>query len=456
MRPIPAVPCDLAVSSDCVVMLEGERPGTVLIKDGRFLGVADRDARPKGARRIDAGKLAVLPGLVDTHVHFNEPGRAEWEGFITGSAAAVAGGTTTVVDMPLNCIPVTTTRRALEVKKRAAKGRFSTDYGFWGGVVPGNEKELEGMAQLGALGFKCFLVHSGIDEFPNVRPNDLRKAMRVLAKLHLPLLVHAELDCGHGRLAGKPSQYARYLASRPRRWEVSAIELVAELSAISGCRVHIVHLSASDALPVIQKYRHQGAPLTVETCPHYLGLAAEDVPDGHTEYKCAPPIRERENAERLWDGLRGGLIDMVVSDHSPCAPQLKLLKEGDFEKAWGGIASVQFALPAVWTQARKRKFTLRDVSLWMSTSPARFAGLDGAKGRIRLGLDADFALFDADAKWTPSEKDVLHRHKLTPYVGRELRGRVVRVYKAGEEIYRLGGSPKGRGAFLTRRPHPLG
>lgn len=454
-RPILPIPCDLAVSSERVVMLEGERPGTVLIKDGRFLGVAERGARPRGAKRIDVGAAALLPGLVDTHVHLNEPGRAEWEGFATGSAAAVAGGTTTLVDMPLNCIPVTTTRRALDLKKRAAKGRFRTDYAFWGGVVPGNEGELEGMAEAGALGFKCFLVHSGIDEFPNVTAKDLRKHMRVLAKLGLPLLVHAELDCGHGPLAGTIRSYGRYLASRPRAWEVSAIEMMARLSAASGCRVHIVHLSASDALPVIERARFDGAPLTVETCPHYLGFAAEDIPDGRTDFKCAPPIRERENADKLWKGLRDGLIDMVVSDHSPCAPQLKRLAEGDFERAWGGISSVQFALPAVWTQARKRGFTLRDVALWMSTNPARFAKLDGMKGRIALGLDADLTVFDADKEWTPAPHDVLHRHKTTPYVGRKLRGRVTRVFRGGVEIYRTGRQTPPTGRFLTRRPSPL-
>lgn len=441
---------DLEVVSERVALPDGVRPGKIRIKGEKILSVEPPGGPTESEQRLDVGRLAVLPGLVDTHVHLNEPGRAEWEGFETGTRAALSGGVTTVVDMPLNCIPVTTTRSALELKKRAARGRFYTDYGFWGGVVPGNAGELEAMAEAGALGFKCFLVDSGIPEFPASTEADLRQAMPVLRRLGLPLLVHAELDCGCGPLKGSARSYKRYLASRPKRWENEAVALVAKLCLELGCRVHIVHLSSAEALPTIAKARAAGAPLTVETCPHYLVFHAEAISAGRTEFKCAPPIRERKNAAALWKALGAGRIDFVVSDHSPCAPELKRQGGGDFMKAWGGIASVQLAPASVWTEAARRKFGLERLPGWLADGPARFAGLAG-KGRLAPGADADLVVFDPEAAGPVRPQDLRHRHKLTPYLGRRLRGRVERAFLRGREVYARGRFAEPQGRFLTRR-----
>lgn len=446
---------DLQVETRRAVLPEGVRPAKILIQGGRIAAVEAPSVKTSARKVLDVGNLAVLPGGVDTHVHLNEPGRAEWEGFVTGTRAALAGGVTTLVDMPLNCSPVTTTRAALLLKKKAAAGLCRTDYGFWGGVIPGNAAQLEGMARAGALGFKCFLIHSGIDEFPHVGEAHLREAMPILAGLGLPLLFHAELDCGCPRLSGSPRSYARYLASRPKRWENEAVALAARLSLETRCRAHIVHLSSAQALPIVEKARRLDAPLTAETCPHYLALNAEEVADGRTEFKCAPPIRERANAQALWRALARGTLDFVVSDHSPCTPALKRAGGGDFAKAWGGIASVQFSLPTVWTEAARRGHGLPELARWLSEGPARFAGLGHRKGRIAPGLDADLAVFDPDEEWVVRERDVLQRHKLTPYAGRRLRGRVRRVFLRGKEAFALSGAgprfsrPDGR--FLTRR-----
>jgi allantoinase len=368
-------------------------------------------------------------------VHVNEPGRTEWEGFETATRAAAAGGITTIVDMPLNCIPVTTTLEALRTKLEAIAGRLRVDCGFWGGVIPGNAGELDRMIDAGVAGFKAFLVHSGIDEFPNATEQDLREAMPILARRGVPLLVHAEL-AEHLVDAPpvEPQQYATYLASRPRAAEDAAIRLIIGLCRETGCRVHIVHLSSSDALEQIAAAKREGLPLTVETCPHYLALASEDVPDGCTEYKCAPPIRERDNRERLWQGLRDGVIDFVVSDHSPCTPHLKLRESGDFMRAWGGISSVQLTLPVVWTAAQVHGVGVEQIAHWMCAAPARFAGLDQRKGSIEPGKDADFVVWEPEATFTVDPARLYHRHKLTPYAGKELRGVVRETILRGETV----------------------
>lgn len=394
---------------------------------------------------IDAGDLVVMPGLIDCHVHVNEPGRTEWEGFETATRAAAAGGVTALVDMPLNCIPVTTTRAALEAKLAAIAGTLWVDVGFWGGVVPGNAGELGPLAAAGALGCKAFLCHSGIDEFPNSTEADLRAAMPLLREAGIPLLAHAELEGPLPRLAGEgsdsraglqeegadPRGYRSYLESRPAEWEDAAIALLIRLCRETGCAVHIVHLSAASSLPQLAAARAEGLPITVETCPHYLCLEAESIPDGATTFKCAPPIRDARNRDALWAGLAEGIIDLVVTDHSPCTPGLK---DGDFHQAWGGISSLQLGLPAVWTEAAGRGHSIAELARWMAAAPAAFAGI-GGKGALAPGRDADLVLWDPDATFEVRPELLHARHKHSPYLGRTLRGRVHRTYLRGACIY---------------------
>jgi allantoinase len=378
--------------------------------------------------------------VIDPHVHVNEPGRTEWEGFGTAGRAAAAGGVTCLVDMPLNSLPVTTTAAALEVKARAAVV-CRVDHGFWGGVVPGNLADLEGLIDAGVLGFKCFLVHSGIDEFPNVERADLEAAMPMLARQGLPLLVHAELPglLNPRAMAGRsPRSYAAYLASRPDESERAAIEMMVGLCDRTGCRVHFVHVSSAASLSVIAEARARGLPISAETCPHYLAFAAEEIPDGATQFKCAPPIRDRAHREALWAGLRGGVLDLIASDHSPCPPDLKRLEEGDFGRAWGGISSLQLGLSVVWTHARARGLTLRDVARWMAAAPARLIGAAGRKGRIAAGMDADMIVFEPDEEWTVTAESLHHRHPLTPYLGVRLPGRVRSTMVRGRLVYDRG------------------
>ncbi|HXJ22368.1 MAG TPA: allantoinase AllB [Polyangia bacterium] len=426
-------------------------PATVLIEGGRIRDVLAGDgvALPPDMPVVDAGDSVVSPGLVDSHVHVNEPGRTDWEGFTTATRAAAAGGVTTLVDMPLNCIPVTTRRAALEEKLRATAGQLWVDVGFWGGVVPGNAGELGGLAEAGALGCKAFLVHSGIDEFPNATEADLRAAMPKLRDAGLPLLAHAELDIDQaGTLGGfleppattplgraDPRRYAGYLRSRPAAWEDAAVALLIRLSRETGCAVHVVHLSSAASLPQIARAKDEGLPFTVETCPHYLCLEAEAIPDGATEFKCAPPIRERENREALWRGLAGGVIDLVVTDHSPCTPALKGRERGDFVAAWGGISSLQLGLPAIWTEARRRGHGLTDLATWMGARPAALAGLGRRKGRIAPGLDADLVIWNPEAEVSVDAQQLYFRHKLSPYLGQRLLGRVEKTLLRGQLVY---------------------
>jgi allantoinase len=432
-----------------VVTERGLAAANVLVEDGRIRRLDSWGPPAPGAELVDSGDCALLPGVVDSHVHVNEPGRTDWEGFETATAAAAAGGVTTIVDMPLNCLPVTTTREAMRIKEDTASPKARVDWGMWGGVIPGNEGELDGMIDAGVCGFKCFLVHSGIDEFPNATEEDLDRAMPILARRGSVLLVHAELPgpieaaAGGG---GDPRRHDTWLRSRPRAAEDEAVALVVRLAEKHGCRAHIVHLSSADALPLLREAKRRGVPITVETCPHYLTFAAEEIPDGQTHFKCAPPIRERENRERLWEGLRDGTIDLVVSDHSPCTPELKRLDAGDYQAAWGGISSLQLGLAAIWTAARERGFGLVDLARWMSRGPARLAGL-ADKGAIAPGHDADFTLLEPDRVFTPSAGSLRHRHPITPWAGRALAGFVERTFLRGEAIWdhgRLPGAPRGR------------
>jgi allantoinase len=433
-----------ALRSERVVGEHGVAPATVVVEGARIRDVLPGNATPVGVPVEDLGPRVLSPGLVDCHVHINEPGRTDWEGFTTATRAAAAGGVTTLVDMPLNCLPVTTRRAALEEKLRATEGQLHVDVGFWGGVIPGNARDLPELAQAGALGCKAFLVHSGIDEFPNATEADLRAAMPALRDAGLPLLAHAELDLADAPGAGADARlYDTYLRSRPAAMEDAAIALLIGLARETGCAVHVVHLSSAASLPQIARAKAEGLRFTVETCPHYLCLEAEAIPDGATQFKCAPPIREHENREALWRGLAEGVIDLVVSDHSPCTPALKGRERGDFQAAWGGIASLQLGLPAVWTEARLRGHGLAELSAWMSARPAALAGVGHRKGRLAAGFDADLVVWDPEAELTV-ETDGLHfRHKISPYIGRRLFGRVERTVLRGQVVYDGAAHPAG-------------
>ena len=410
--------------------------GSWIARGGRIAALLPYGGVPAGIAVEEAGDSVIMPGLVDTHVHINEPGRAEWEGFETATKAAAAGGITTLVDMPLNSTPVTTTVPAFREKLSAAEGKLWVDCGFHGGVVPGNAQELQGLIGAGVLGFKAFLVHSGIDEFPHVTEHDLRLAMPLIARSNLPLLVHCELAADIPQAAGRGSKiYGDYLSSRPSEWEHDAIALMIRLCRAYRCRTHIVHLSSADALPILTDARSEELPLTVETCPHYLYFTAEEIPDGDTRYKCAPPIRGRGNRERLWGAARDGIIDMIVSDHSPSTPGLKCMETGNFQQAWGGIASLQFGLSIIWTEARQRGFTIADIARLMSRQPAALVNLGQRKGSIAPGFDADFVVWNPDEEFTIEPPVTHHRHKLTPYEGRTLRGRVTGTYLRGIKIF---------------------
>jgi allantoinase len=404
-----------------------------------------------GAATVTLSDLVILPGLVDCHVHVNEPGRTEWEGFETATLAAAAGGVTTLVDMPLNSLPVTTTRAALLAKLTASTHKCHADVGFWGGVVPGNVADLTELGAAGVLGCKAFLVHSGIDEFPNATEADLRRAMPVLASLGLPLLAHAELDLGEVASKTDPRSYHTYLASRPPEWEDAAIRLLVKLCRETRCAVHIVHLSSASSLPTLKAARQEGLPITVETCPHYLCLEAESIADGATHYKCAPPIRENQNREALWRGLFDGIIDFVVTDHSPCLPALKRPEAGNFMEAWGGIASLQLGLSTIWTEASARGASLTQLAHWLSSGPAHFAGLGQRKGKIQAGFDADLVVWDPDAREEVRAENLHFRHKLSPYLGRQLRGRVHETWLRGQPVFDERGHREARGESLLHR-----
>ncbi|NUO47723.1 MAG: allantoinase AllB [Polyangiaceae bacterium] len=444
-----------------VVLPDGIRAASIHVKDGKIARLAAFDDVPQGAPVIDAGTAAILPGIVDTHVHVNEPGRTEWEGFETATRAAAAGGITTIVDMPLNSIPPATSPRGVAEKAAITEGRIAIDVGLWGGAIPenttGKSTGLREILAEGARGFKCFLLPSGVDEFPFVQTADVEAALAQLAGTGVALMVHAELpepiDRATEELAREgadPRAYQTYLRSRPPSAEDRAALLLYELAKKTRVPIHIVHLSSAGALETLERARDEGVPLTAETAPHYLHFDAERIPDGATWFKCAPPIREKANRERLWEAVRRGSIEMIVSDHSPCIPDLKRTAEGDFMGAWGGIAGVQFSLSAIWTEAKARGFTLSDVARWMSAAPARHAGLTGKKGSIAVGADADLIIFDADASTTVEASCIEHRHKLTPYDGETLAGSVVSTYLRGERVFEKtsGFAERRRGTWL--------
>ncbi len=424
---------DIAILSNRTITKEGIRKAVVIIENGKIVAITNE--LPQGNFPVeDIGDNVLMAGIVDPHVHINEPGRTNWEGFDTATKAALAGGITSLVEMPLNASPVTTTVKAFEKKLKATQGKLHTNCGFWGGIIPGNENEIEALIEMGVLGFKAFLTHSGIDEFPNVSEEDLRKAMPIIAKHNLPLLVHCELSDPTSHSPLTTNKYNEYLQSRPKQWEDNAIALMIRLCEEFNCRTHIVHLSSADSIEQIFKAKQKGLPLTVETAQHYLYFVAEQIKDGQTEFKCAPPIREKENNKQLWQALKDGVIDFVATDHSPAPPEMKEIGSGDFMKAWGGIASLQFALPVLWTAAQKNNGSLSDMATWLCEKPALLPSLK-SKGKIEVGYDADFVIWNPEEKFTVTAKDILHKHKLTPYLNEELSGVVKQTWLNGIKVF---------------------
>jgi allantoinase len=432
-----------AFRSTRVLLPNGIAPATLLVDEGRIRAIAGWGEPPIGAELRDFGSQVILPGLVDPHVHINEPGRTEWEGFATATQAAASGGVTTLIDMPLNCAPETTNVDALEAKRAAAQGKAWVDWATWGGAVRGNAEDLLPLVRRGVPGFKCFMIHSGIEGFAWVDEADLRLALEKLRGTGLPLLVHAEVsgpvDAATRALNESGAdwhKYATYLASRPDAAETEAIALLIRLCEEFNTPIHVVHLASAAALPMLVKARERGLAISVETCTHYLWFAAEEIPDGATEYKCAPPIRGASNREALWQALENGVIDMVITDHSPCVPRMKQSRnfggEGRWDCAWGGISTMGLSLPMLWTAMHKRGIGIEQIGKWMGWAPAKLAGLTGQKGAIVVGTDADFAVFNPDAEWTVTSDDLRFRHKLSPYLGAKLRGRVLQTWLRGE------------------------
>jgi allantoinase len=434
---------DFVVRGRKVLAAGRVEPRTVHVAAGTIAAVGGYHDVPPGCPVVDAEDAVVMPGLVDTHVHVNEPGRTEWEGFATATRAAAAGGVTTLIDMPLNSVPPTTSAAALASKLAAARDQVWIDVGFWGGVVPGNTADLAALSADGVLGFKCFLVDSGVAEFAHVDADQLERALRVLAVLDRPLLVHAETP---GPIAAAAAaqrgladalwrQYRTFLASRPPAAEDEAVAVVVAAARRTGAAVHVVHHCSATSLADLARARNDGLRITAETCPHYLHFAAEDIADGATAFKCAPPIREADNRERLWQGLADGVLDMVVSDHSPCTPALKGRGGGSFRDAWGGIASLQLGLAVMWTEAHRRGIGLPALARWMAQAPAELAGLAHRKGALAPGYDADIVVWDPDRTFEVGAGGLQHRHHLTPYAGETLRGVVCQTYVRGQLVY---------------------
>ncbi len=429
----------LVVKSQRVIFPEGERPAVIVIRDGIIQKVKDFDDEPEtfNSQLLDVGEQVVMPGIIDVHVHINEPGRTDWEGFATATRAAAMGGATTLVDMPLNSTPVTTTVENFQAKLDAAEGQLATNVAYHAGVIPNHVKELDQLLSMGAIAGKAFMIDSGMEDFPFSDQATLRDAMRVLKKHGKPLLAHGELDLQLPMPATPWVKYEDYLASRPPSMEIEAVKMLIELCAETDCAVHLVHLSAAEPLAILQEARAGGLPITVETSPHYLYLAAEDISDGATQFKCAPPIRLKENQERLRQALLAEDIDLVATDHSPCPPELKGMDTGDFSTAWGGISSLQYCLPITWSAMRQVGATPVDIARWLCQNPARSMGLQQL-GRIGVGKTADLTIWDPERELTVSPAVTQHRHKITPYDGATLTGKVTHTILGGNLIFEDG------------------
>lgn len=435
----------VALVSERVILKDGVREAAVLMQDGMIADVISRNEIPTGIQTEDFGNDVIMPGLIDAHVHINEPGRTDWEGFETATQAAAAGGVTTLMDMPLNSAPVTTSVSSLLKKIDASTGKRFVDCGFYGGLIPGNEHEIEPLIEAGITGVKAFLCHSGIDDFPNATEKELRAVMPILAKHDIPLLVHAELVDANAPEIHHPQKYQEYMRSRPEHWEVNAIKMMLNLCRETGCRVHIVHLAAASAIPILEQAKKEGLPVTVETAPHYLFFASENIQDADTRFKCAPPIRTESNRKLLWEGLISGLIDFVATDHSPSTLSLKELESGNLVKAWGGISSLQLFLPALWSAAKEEGCSLGDIARWTSKNPAAFLGLKN-KGNIQKGMKADLVVWQPEERFRVDAHDLYHKNPCTPYDGYELSGRVKATWLDGVKVFdsqKVFGKPTG-------------
>jgi len=432
---VSAATFDVVIRAPRVISDDGEAARSIAIRDGRVVSVAPVDAKLSASREVEfEADVVVLPGIVDSHVHVCEPGNTDWEGFATATRAAAAGGITTLVDMPIDSVPATVTMEALDAKRAAARGQCHVDVGFWGGAIPGNLAEMPRLRAGGVLGFKCFLVDPGVPGFAPLDAIGLEQALAVARDLDAPLLVHAEsvsVLAGMAPMSGR--KYADYLASRPKEVENVAVAQVIEAARRTGGHAHVVHLSSSDAVAMIAEARRGGVRITAETCPHYLTLAAEEIPDGATAFKCSPPIREGSNRDSLWSGLQQGVIGSIVSDHSPCTVAMKAVSSGNFGAAWGGISSLQLSLSVIWTEARRRGHTLTEVAAWMSEGPAKLAGLR-QKGKIAPGFDADFCVLAPEESFVVQPERLYHRNTLTPYAGRRLMGVVRETWLRGEPV----------------------
>lgn len=439
-----------AISSTQVFTNGKLQPAAVLFENGIITDVIAIKDIPKDCQHSDYGDWVIMPGLVDTHVHINEPGRTDWEGFNTATQAAAAGGITTVIDMPLNCIPVTTSLDSVHVKKACLKDQMWVDIGFHGGVIPDNHNEIPAMIETGITTFKAFMIDSGVDEFPASDTATLNKAMPILAAHKATLLVHAEKNnCCNESIINDKASYAEFLNSRPDKWEVDAIKEIIELSEKHKCNVHIVHLSSAKALSYIKQAQEKGIKISAETCPHYLTLSTKTIPDGDARFKCCPPIRDNDNQVALWKGLQDGIIDFIVSDHSPCTPALKRLEEQNLWEAWGGISSLQFGLSLIWTAFKKRNYAIKDLAQWMCENPAKLVGLDHIKGKIQKGYQADFVIWDTESKHTIDKKEILFKNKMSAYEKHEVYGVVEQTLLRGQVIFDKNkdnfiGKPKGK------------
>lgn len=430
----------IAIYSKRLLTPQGLQEGTLLIEDGGIEIILEGRVEEAGYQFLDCENLVVMPGVIDPHVHINEPGRTEWEGFVTGTTAAVAGGVTTLVDMPLNSSPVTINVKELENKVAAAQGKMNMNCGFWGGIVPGNTEHLKPLADAGVLGFKAFLTHSGIDEFPNADEATMRAAYEALKGTNLSILAHCELVSGShdAELTKEPTSYQAYLKSRPRKWENDAVALMIKLAEEFNHPTHIVHLSSSDPLDAIRAAKKRGVPLTVETCPHYIYFNAETIPDGDTRFKCAPPIREKSNNELLWAALIDGTLDFIGSDHSPATPDIKELETGNYQKAWGGISGIQYTLPAIWTGGQQHGLTLERLYEILCLAPAKFTGQDDLKGKLKPTYEGDVVIWSPEESFVVSKENMEAKHKISPYEGEELQGVVHYTIVNGHLVWNQG------------------